>query len=457
MTPVTADAEAPAEALELHEGAQSAPSPIDDQGRVLVHVIRPCIGRGKGRHLYRADMLREAASQFEGWPQFIDHSSQEERRARGGLPRSMKDVGGIVEESWWDPNVPADPIRGFGKGAVVGYARPFGLAKKLIEHDPRLVEASISANATGVRPTTVEEASRHLGLRLQEGTSAQRVWDVAGIAQDGSVDWVTKAGAGGKIVALMEAMTDDDEQDFLNELDDAGFRALLDRERPALAEALNDTADEGGDMGDTLTPEALQEALQSEAVQEFLDQRIDERSRQIAESLVEERVQEAVEQERDLIRAEAEAGANRKVDLRDMRDRAHRAIDEAKLLERQKSTLKARFDLQESGEPTADLDQVDDVDGDGKVTKSAKAKLTEKVEEAIEDQRALLAEARPTRVKGLGPAKSADKSKKKDDEDDEDGKKKVEESAHRGTLYGSLLQEANIDPDTAWSGVPSRA
>jgi hypothetical protein len=453
MTTTAAPVDVPAEALELHEGARSAPTPIDESGRVLVHIIRPCIGRGRGQHLYSPSMLQEAAPQFAGWPMFMDHLSPEARKAAGGLPRSTKDVGGIVEESWWDPNVPADAAKGFGQGAVVGYARPFGLAKDLIEHDPRLVEASISANATGVRPVRdLTEASRLIGVRLQEGSRRGRIWDVAGIAEGGSVDWVTQAGAGGKVVALMEARTDEDEADLMEAIEGLDFTTYLDRERPGLAEALraNDDPPKEGNMGDTITPDVLQEALQSEAVQEWLNPIIDQRATAIAEAQVQEKlptlVEEAVASERDLIRAEAEASANRRVDLRDMRDEAHKLIDEAKMPDSWKAALKGRFDLQENGDPTADLDVVDAVDEEsGEVTKSARAVLRESVAEAVKEQTKLLQEARPTRVRGLGPAKPVEGG-------DSDGKLQEGEKKYEGTLVGSLLQEANIDPDTAWSG-----
>jgi hypothetical protein len=420
----TATADAPAEVLELHEGASASPTGIQDDGRVLVHVIRPCVGRGRGRHLYTAEMLSENAQKFVGWPMYVDHLSPEARRAAGGLPRSLRDVGGVIEESWWDETVPADPARGYGAGAIVAHARPFGLAKKLIEHDPRLVEASISANATGVKPTT------HNG---------QRVWLVEGIEDTGSVDWVTQAGAGGRVVSLMESLYDSDSEDLLSDMGDEEFLAYLDRERPHLREALqaDDNADEGGDMGE-VTPEVLQEALRSEATQEVI--------RSLVNDGIEERlpalVEAAVAKERDLIRAEAEAASDRKVDLRDFREEAHRIIAEAKLPDSWKASLRSRFDLTEGGQPTPALDVIDQVDDDGNVTKSARQVLREAVAEAVAEQRKLLMEARPTRVTGQGPAKPTG------GEQEGEADKKYD-----GTLTASLLQEAGIDPETAWAKV----
>lgn len=414
-------AEPPEETLELHESTASSPAGIAADGRVLVHIIRPCVGKGRGRHLYTPEMLRENAHKFTGWPMYIDHESAEARKAAGGLPRKLRDVGGIIEESWWDDTVPAEGR--YGQGAVVGYARPFGLAEKLIEHDPRLVETSISASATGVRPT------RHQG---------QQVWLVEGIADQGSVDWVTQAGAGGRVVKLMEGLYEDEDGDRLDGLSDEDFIAYLDRERPQLREALANDHNEGEDMGDTITSEVLQEALRSEAAQEAIAEIVSER---VAEDLP-PLVEAAVASERDLIRAEAEAAADHKVDLRDWRDEAHATINEAKLPDTWKAALRSQFDISESGQPTPALDVRDVVDDEsGEVVKTAREVLRESLDTVLKEQRKLLAEARPTRVTGQGPAKPAT------GEGGEDEKTPV------GHLTGSLLQEAGIDADTAWDKV----
>ena len=82
---------------------------FDAQGRVPIHVIRPGIGRGRGRHLYRPEMLAEHGTIFTGWPMYQDHLSPAAKKAAGGQPRSIRDKGGIIKESWWDASVPADP------------------------------------------------------------------------------------------------------------------------------------------------------------------------------------------------------------------------------------------------------------------------------------------------------------------------------------------------------------
>ena len=427
-----------------------------------IHILRPCLGKGKGRHLYEANMLQENAGKFVGWRQYIDHLSPEARRAAKGLPRSIRDLGGRIVESYWDGDVPADEKKGYGQGAVVGWSLPTPFIRELAENDPELVEASISANATGVQPI------------MRDG---RRAWLVEGIEDRGSVDWVTEAGAGGRVVALMEAAYEEDGMELLESMSDEEFIAYVEEVRPHLLTEQSDgdaedLADKGvdeleemvarlmkrnpklsrgqaetmakqalkksgggspdteeADMG-AITPEALQEALQSEDFRSVLDPIVEERVKALVES--------AVADERELIRAEARADADRQLELRDLRDTAHRQISEAKLPTVFASRAKAQFEITGSG-PTPALDVVDDVDDDGKVTKQAAAKLQEAVDAALQDQRELLAAANPTAVRGQGPGAPAKRG-----EGEEEPKK------GEGTLYGAVLQEAGVDPATAW-------
>jgi hypothetical protein len=427
-----------------------------------IHILRPCLGKGKGRHLYEAKMLQENAHKFAGWRQFIDHLSPEARRAAKGLPRSIRDLGGRIVESYWDGNVPADEKKGFGQGAVVGWSLPTPFIRELAENDPELVEASISANATGVQPI------------MRDG---RRAWLVEGIEDRGSVDWVTEAGAGGRVVALMESAYEEDGMELLESMTDEEFIAYVEEVRPhLLAEQSDGDAEDVADKGDdeleemvarllkrnpkltrgqaeamakkalsksvaeaetteetdmgAITPEALQEALQSEDFRSVLDPIVEERVKALVES--------AVADERELIRAEARADADRQLELRDMRDVAHRQISEAKLPEAFSSRAKAQFEIKQEG-PTTGLDVVDDVDDDGKVTKLASVKLQEAVDCAIQDQRELLAAANPTAVRGQGPGTPAKR-----------GEGEEEPQKGEGTLYGAVLQEAGVDPATAW-------
>ncbi|MBO0705415.1 MAG: hypothetical protein J2P39_08850, partial [Candidatus Dormibacteraeota bacterium] len=431
-----------------------------------LHILRPCLGKGRGRHIYEAKMLQENAHKFAGWRQYIDHLSPEARRAAKGLPRSIRDLGGRIVESYWDPDVPANEQ--FGQGAVVGWSLPTPFIRELAENDPELVEASISANATSVQPT------------MRDG---RRAWLVEGIEDKGTVDWVTEAGAGGRVVALMEAAYEEDGMGLLESMTDEEFIAYVEEVRPhllteqegspaeeagesegdeleemitklmrrnpklsraqaeamakqALARSSQEANTEETDMG--MTPEALQEALQSEDFRSTLNE--------IVEPLVEQRARELVEaavsDERELLRAEARADADRQLELRDMRDNAHRQIREAKLPEAFAKRARALYEITDDG-PTAALDIVDDVDDDGQVTKRAEDKLQESVTAAIQEQHDLLASVNPTRVRGQGVG--APTKRENGDGGETESPKKGE-----GTLWGAVLQEAGVDPSKAW-------
>jgi hypothetical protein len=419
----------PKDALRLQEAIASRPGALQQDGEhagtVIIDVIRPTVGLGQGRHLYEAKMLEQYAGIFgehveegekvRGWKMYADHEDPKAIKARNGLPRPIAHTGGRIEESWWDPDVPAEGR--FGQGAVRARVRPVGLVRRLLEEDPQILEASINAQATAVRPD------------LHDG---QQVWVVEGIEGGGSVDWVSEGGAGGKVVELMEAMVReigaDDEHDPLSVLEcltDNELGDYIASKRSGLLEAAageESTTPEGGEMAE-VTPEDIQEALRDpeSGVREYVG----------------ELVEAGLSERGEVIRAEAKAEADRQVQLRDMRDEAHRMIEATDLPDSWKNKLRGEFSLVE-GKPTAKLDQVDEVDDNGEVTKGAAAFLAEAVEATITEQRELLAEAAPTRIEGQGAGSS------------EEGAK----SAESGTPYWKeFLQEAGVqDPDSVYGG-----
>jgi hypothetical protein len=357
-----------------------------------MHLLRPCVGRGRGAHLYEAAMLQRDAGVMAGWRMFVDHLSPEAQRKAGGMPRSVRDLGGRVIESWWDGTVPPDPKKGFGQGAVMGKVRPVKFVREMVEDDPEIVESSINATATGVKPV------------VRDG---RRVLLVEGIAPKGSVDWVTEAGAGGRVVSLMESAygsPDDEEAALLEAMTDEEFREYVAEHRPSLLEAVavpkgkpkggkpagdaEDATDGGADEAEEgddalvkklmarglprslavkaaarqkaqgaggggndgggmqeaaredddvaeITPEVLQEALASDAGQ----------------AMIRAIVENAVEETRDAIRAETTADSDRKLALREMALSADAQVTKARLPEPLKEQVRARFSLQE-GRPT---------------------------------------------------------------------------------------------------------
>jgi hypothetical protein len=439
------------EAFASEDRAEELAEAVRSGRGIVLDLIRPCVGKGKGKHLYSAPMLEGNADKFEGWKMYLNHLSEAARRALGGLPRDVRDLGGLVQESWWNPDVPAEGR--FGKGAVQGVVTPVPLIRELHAVDPRLVECSINATATGVKPGRV---------------NGEKVWIVEGIESKGSVDWVTEAGAGGRVASIMEAMIEDGSSvtGVLDTLDNGTILAWVSAHRPDLMEAMKDSSDDdpddddddavkaakllksgdatsmsealamvkanakkksAGDGGSTkgvseaategddevaeVTPEALTEALASDEGQAALAPVIASAVVEAVRSLdlgteVVALVESKLDEDRKVFRAEAAARADRQGELRDLRDLAHRKIDESTLSPRLKDMAKGKFDIIE-GAPTADLDLVADEDEDGKVVKSAETKVTEAVTAEIADGKAIMAEINPTRVRGQGAGKEA--------------------------------------------------
>lgn len=411
-----ADAYRLSESVSLREGALSA------DNTVTLQVLRPCVGRGKGRHLYEADMLAKNAHKFVDWKMYVDHQSEEARRKAGGLPRSMRDYGGRVLESWWEPNVPADPARGFGQGSVMAKVRPSFQVRPFIEDDPEAVEASINARATAVRPVK------------KNGTE---VWAVEGIEDHGSIDWVTEAGAGGRVVSLLEGVYHDGEMDLLESMTDEEFAEYVRGRRPGLIEALgpkeNDDVSDKPNTPDAEKPDAV--ALLREALGNY-------EGRELLRGLMEADMRE----ESDIIRAQAESVARREVELERMKATARESIREAKLPEAFESDLLERYDIVDNA-PTPALDVVDQVDGDGAVVKTAGQRVRESVAKDIKRQRELIEAVDPTRVTGQGAA-GADAG-----DGEGDAGSKPAPSKTRSLWRGTLQEAGFSEPEKVYEEV----
>lgn len=174
-------------------------SVIRPDGTVKVVVIRPCVSRGKKVRglppIYTPQMLAECANVFTGWPMFMDHVSEEMQEALRRKGRSVNELGGRMVETWWDPSFthPEDAKFGFVQGAVLGYALPQPASRAMLEADPEILRLSINAWPTGARKSRAP-------WNGQEGML------IEGISEEppGSVDWVIRAGAGGRVLQEAE-------------------------------------------------------------------------------------------------------------------------------------------------------------------------------------------------------------------------------------------------------------
>lgn len=448
--------------FELREAITLSEAVVQSDGTVLMDIIRPGLGGGRGRRLYEAKMLESHAGVFTGWKMYVDHLSDQGRRALGGLPRSIRDLAGRVVESYWDPTVPPNPERGWGQGAVRAKTKLVPYVRELVEHDPELIEGSINGDATGIRRVMYDGAPAAL---------------VEGIKPKGSFDLVTEAGAGGRVVALLEATyTDEHDQEaaLLETLTDDELREHLAEHRPELLEALKGTTNgdgtgdgdgkttpeqdrqNGGNSVETITPEALREALDTDEGHDLVAEVLSSEKakpalsallREIAEKELPDLVESALAGERDEVEIRTNAHAERQIELRDLRDRAWSLLESAGLPEKFAEQSKSKFDLTANG-PTPSLDVLPEIDAEGIVVKDTMTVLAEAVTEEIKAQRDLIGSVVPTRVRGLGSGGGDGGGG--GEGGDGDGK-----PAPVGSKTAFLLREAGFeDPDKVYADDP---
>lgn len=292
-----------------------------------VAIIRPCMSKGRRVRglapIYEPTMLAENASVFTGWPMYLDHLNEEVAEELTELlqerGRTIKDLGGRIVRSWYDPNLtfPDDAERGYQKGGVVGEVIPQPVVRKMLEADPGILNVSINAWPKGAK------------VGRPSWNTAERGMVIEGIRDKpmGSVDWVFRGGAGGRplteedrslTVSVLESLYDpsrereeppagdkDKESKVkkLSEMTQAEIESLtkeqfaeaLRDENPALAEAL------GGDEGDPAP--AVTVGITADQLTEALNRQRDEILSEVGDRLEEsdpDRLIEEREQYRDL-------------------------------------------------------------------------------------------------------------------------------------------------------------
>jgi hypothetical protein len=180
---------------------------------VLIDLIREGFGNRRDAHYYKADLLQREAAKFAGAKQYINHIDPETERRLGGLPRPIEHLGGRILETTYlapgethmvpDPDDSTRMVEGWagtngGDRSVIRgrskIAQPW--LWSMIENDPELLGVSI-----------------HAGGRSNPGTmEGRQAKIVEAISHVRSVDWVTEAGAGGKVFALVEAQLTAEEE-----------------------------------------------------------------------------------------------------------------------------------------------------------------------------------------------------------------------------------------------------
>jgi len=377
--------------LEAEEGGEG---PFNPDGTINVAIIRPGQAMGKGRRVYPREVLEADHKVFEGWPMFDNHESPAVRKARQGLPRATSELRGEIRETRWDPDFthPDDAKNGFERGAVIGRAALTPFMRELVEAVPNSIKLSVRAFATGLKQGNY----RGRAAELVEGFEAE----------DGSVDFVTRAGAGGHVLTLMESGYDREHGDAertLEEVADEDLLHHLREHRPYLLESAPPPPDpEDDSMTDVKPGITLEEAM---AAPEF---------KTALHGVIAEEVKAQVASEREVIEAEVRSESNRQIEIRDLHTEARRLIEESKLPPTFQDDLRLRYRLIEESDgsgrlaPSPALDVVAEKDAEGTVTKPARQVLQEALEADITRERAKLAEARPTRVTGQGASGQGD-------------------------------------------------
>lgn len=382
-----------------------------EDGTCKIAVIRPCVSRGRRLRglppIYTSQMLAENAGVFKGWLMYTDHLMESVVRALQERGRSIRELGGRVTESFFDPEFRQsdDDDYGYRPGAVVARALPQPLVRGMLEADPEILHVSINAYPKSVKPGTAPWNPQLKGM-LVEGIRGK---------PPGSVDWVPRGGAGGKVLQETErAMLDAIDRTFAVSLsgsgydpahatpeDDVNWKDLtreqlaekLRSENPDLAKALNL---QEATPKPTLPDPTLQEGAPTGGVtMEQVQQMLQERDSQW-ETKLSEKDEELEERAQELLQEREEA--------RGLARKAHALIKRSGLPSGYQADLLRRWDVLPSG-PTPALASVEPVTEADGTQLSAEQVLTKLVERDLQHAQELIAEAtggRRPRVQGLG-------------------------------------------------------
>lgn len=234
---------------------------IAEDGTVPITIIKAGWGNKRDNHYYPAKMLEQAVSAFEGAQMFIDHPTPEEERKRP--ERSVKDLGAVITR-----------VEGVQEGELVARARivqPW--LRDLIETAGDVI--GISVRGKGI---------------THKGTVGGRTGNIVeAIPRVDSVDFVTKAGAGGRVRALYESARKKEDDMFEDKTDEEVLAALKESKGTVVDKLREEIKSElKEDNGDVQELDKLREANDKHAKE------IEELNRELAMRKTREAVTEAV-------------------------------------------------------------------------------------------------------------------------------------------------------------------
>jgi hypothetical protein len=178
----------------IHEAVGSAPA------RARILVIRAGPGNLGDRHWYTEDCLKQAVADgvFEGAQSYLDHPTPIEDVQRP--ERSVKDLAGQLSSvaiAKYD-----DPFRGASVGVYADFT-PAATAAGDVAFG--LIRSAIAQREVGVSSPLVGFSLNALGTGESVPINGE-VWNqIDLITECLSVDVVTRAGAGGGVVSLLES------------------------------------------------------------------------------------------------------------------------------------------------------------------------------------------------------------------------------------------------------------
>ncbi len=169
---------------------------FDDQGKGKAVLIRPCVSRGKRVRglppIYTPTMLEKHAAVFAGWPMYFDHMPPALTEAAAKRGRSVKELGGQVLTPYYDRDFTQEEDADFGyqQGGTLAeiWASPF--LRNLVGENPGLLHTSIAAWPTSGKAGSAPWNGAVKGMVI-EGIRRQ---------PQGSVDFVPRGGAGGRLL-----------------------------------------------------------------------------------------------------------------------------------------------------------------------------------------------------------------------------------------------------------------
>lgn len=160
-------------------------TPLGEAGTLKSGRMKVCaISAGLGSSgYYSPEVLQEAATNgliAKGTPLYLDHPSESDRHDRP--ERSVRDIAAVfTEAASYDAT----------EQALVGEIQVFAPYRELLTEMAPFIGLSISGSATDITEGEVD---------------GNRVPVIEGLAKIDSVDWVTRAGRGGKVVELLESV-----------------------------------------------------------------------------------------------------------------------------------------------------------------------------------------------------------------------------------------------------------